>query len=725
MASILPNGKTQFIDQNGKPLAYGYVTFYAPGTTTKKDTWQDAAMTQPNTNPVVLDSRGQATIWGSGTYRQIVKDWNGVQIWDQVVADLSGQLSDSGGSSIVGFLQVGPSPTPRTAQDKMRDTISVKDYGAVGDGVTDDTAAIQRAINAAIARKAMLYFPCGNYLVSSNLNVSNASLKFHGDGLQQSILTFSNGAGIVVDNSGITTIRKPVEMTCLSLLTTTVKTGVAITFTGSAGTRYGQQLLLRDVEIAGVDSNTCWGTGASIVSGGGQSTIHRCIFNGGGSAVRSPQMISINASKGVHITESWLFNFDDGVYITGGSEGITVRDNMIQAGRRGVVMDNNNGNLLVMTGNDMAVRERGVVVGTGAAANGSNSCNISDNFIIAWDPADGGTYSDFVGVEFFSQYNQIHSNEFYKNSVGFTCTAIHGGVSASRTASVNSIRGNVYNTVDFGLVLDSGVTATEASFWRAVGTTPANSFVNNGNSTSRVAFLDSDTFFSSGGLKACVNGVAAPREVRLHSLGGSTWDSRFVGTGGTSGSNGGGSVTISGVNVYGPNIGPSADNSSSSGYASLRWSVVYAASGAINTSDARLKSAVRSMTAAEIAAAQQLAAEIGIYQFLAAISEKGADGARLHTGTTVQRVIDVMQSHGLDPLRYAFICYDKWDAVDAILDEDGGIVMPAREAGDLYSFRDNEFQFFLLAGMFASVAQQQTDNEALTARVTALEAKAA
>lgn len=74
MSSILPNGKTQFIDQNGKPLANGAVTFYSPGTTTKKDTYQDAAMTQPNTNPIILDSRGQATIWGGGSYRQVVAD---------------------------------------------------------------------------------------------------------------------------------------------------------------------------------------------------------------------------------------------------------------------------------------------------------------------------------------------------------------------------------------------------------------------------------------------------------------------------------------------------------------------------------------------------------------------------------------------------------------------------------------------------------------------------
>ncbi len=82
-ASILPNGKNQFIDINGRPLVGGSVTFYEPDTLVLKDTWQDADQSTLNTNPIILDSRGQAIIYGNGTYRQRVKDSLGNLIWDQ------------------------------------------------------------------------------------------------------------------------------------------------------------------------------------------------------------------------------------------------------------------------------------------------------------------------------------------------------------------------------------------------------------------------------------------------------------------------------------------------------------------------------------------------------------------------------------------------------------------------------------------------------------------
>lgn len=100
MTIALPPGKIQFFSAAGKPLAGGLVHHYIPGTTTPKDTFQDAAGTILNTNPVVLDAAGEAVILGNGTYRQVLTDSLGNQLWDQVtvVPDAADKLPLTGGT---------------------------------------------------------------------------------------------------------------------------------------------------------------------------------------------------------------------------------------------------------------------------------------------------------------------------------------------------------------------------------------------------------------------------------------------------------------------------------------------------------------------------------------------------------------------------------------------------------------------------------------------------
>lgn len=83
-ASLVPNGEQTFVDQNGAPYAAGKVYFYIPNTLTPKTTWSNSTETTPNSNPVVLDSAGRAVIYGSGVYRQVLKDLFGNTIWDQL-----------------------------------------------------------------------------------------------------------------------------------------------------------------------------------------------------------------------------------------------------------------------------------------------------------------------------------------------------------------------------------------------------------------------------------------------------------------------------------------------------------------------------------------------------------------------------------------------------------------------------------------------------------------
>lgn len=79
-----------------------------------------------------------------------------------------------------GFAQAGTGAVQRTVESKLKDVVSVKDFGAVGDGVTDDTAAIQAALNT----NKSVVFPTGTYLISAPLEPkSNTVIDLNGSTL--------------------------------------------------------------------------------------------------------------------------------------------------------------------------------------------------------------------------------------------------------------------------------------------------------------------------------------------------------------------------------------------------------------------------------------------------------------------------------------------------------------------------------------------------------------
>jgi hypothetical protein len=148
----------------------------------------------------------------------------------------------------------------------------------------------------------------------------------------------------------------------------------------------------------------------------------------------------------------------------------------------------------------------------------------------------------------------------------------------------------------------------------------------------------------------------------------------------------------------GANWEPSADNTRTLGSASYRWSVVYAATGAINTSDAREKQDIESLDAAEKRVAIALKGLVKKFRFKDAFVKKGED-ARIHVGLIVQEVIAAFEAEGLDAMRYAIICYDEWEAQAEEHNEKGIVTIPAREAGNLYGIRYEELLAFIIGAI--------------------------
>ena len=82
MTSLSPTPKLQFFDANGAPLAGGLLYTYAAGTTTPLASYTDSTGLIANTNPIVLDSRGEANVWlGTASYKLALYTSVNVLIW--------------------------------------------------------------------------------------------------------------------------------------------------------------------------------------------------------------------------------------------------------------------------------------------------------------------------------------------------------------------------------------------------------------------------------------------------------------------------------------------------------------------------------------------------------------------------------------------------------------------------------------------------------------------
>jgi hypothetical protein len=140
------------------------------------------------------------------------------------------------------------------------------------------------------------------------------------------------------------------------------------------------------------------------------------------------------------------------------------------------------------------------------------------------------------------------------------------------------------------------------------------------------------------------------------------------------------SATTSGVSF---SVSPRAatDNAVTLGTPSNRWSVVYAGTGSINTSDEREKQQIQDIDAAALRAWAKV--DYCQFKFTDAVEAK-ADSARWHFGVIAQRVKDAFESEGLDPFAYGVLCYDEWESE---ADESGNVT---REAGNRYGVRYEE-----------------------------------
>lgn len=200
-------------------IANGYKLYsYAAGTTTLLATFVDQSLTTQNTNPIILNAYGEAEIWLSlSAYKFKLTDPNNVEVWtidniqrpeataqeyvDTLRQDLANTADLTKGDELIGVKQPLNGAVAQTQHDKNYDFVSVRDFGATGDGTTNDYNAILAAWNACYPIGKSLYMPSGTYLVSSENNFPFRNTDFP----VTSLLDCNN---MVIFGDGPTTILK-------------------------------------------------------------------------------------------------------------------------------------------------------------------------------------------------------------------------------------------------------------------------------------------------------------------------------------------------------------------------------------------------------------------------------------------------------------------------------------------------------------------------------------
>jgi hypothetical protein len=174
----------QFFDRDGSPLDNGFIyvgTVNLNPETNPLTIYYDDALTIPAAQPLrtsngyIVRNGSPARLYTSQEdFSLTVRDKSNVLVFTVAdatsLSNLQTQLASSSGSSLVGYNQGGTGAVTRTVQARLRDYVSVKDFGAVGNGVTDDTTAIQLAATHISTTGGTLFFPAGDYVISTRID---------------------------------------------------------------------------------------------------------------------------------------------------------------------------------------------------------------------------------------------------------------------------------------------------------------------------------------------------------------------------------------------------------------------------------------------------------------------------------------------------------------------------------------------------------------------------
>jgi len=483
---------------------------------------------------------------------------------------VSQESSIIGGASSqqISYTQGGAGSVTRTVQSRLRDFVSVKDFGAIGDGVADDTAAIQAALATGLA----IYFPEPTTYYKIETNLTMTSPVFAG------LYRIFGGAGTVTigDNTtqifsewwGDTTSRST------SFGTDNLSTASGV---GAEQTVFGRSSLK--------SITTGYANGAFGIDVLPDNTSGAFNFGFGVKALWVNTTGSSNSAFGAYSMQANIsgsanvsFGEDTNRYLSSGDGNTAV----------GIQSLYNN-----VTGTE------NVAVGRYAARNASNPPDLG--------PATGPSPSYITAVGAYALYQAEGTfNAAVGHQAGYSCSGNYNSFLGSQ-AGLNLTSGD-YNTF---IGYRSGQNASQAAV------------VTNSIAIGDLSYTTGDNAVAIG------SAVSSPANI----------------------------FTV--CNSSHTFFRPGSDGNTANGGPSNRWSVVYSATGTINTSDLNEKEAIDDLSAAELAVASSIKGLIKKFKFKGSVQSKGSD-ARIHVGVIAQDVKAAFEAEGLNAGDYGIFCSDTW-----------------------------------------------------------------